>query len=446
LPGDTGNLIDEFNAANARPGGPGGKGAINVSWAGHYLAEGGPDAIYDIFAAYDYSINSGPLIYGLMVDPISSPTSLTLRMWGYSWGMEVLMARYLDVQGVWPNFCYIYPDDWYFNVTLSPTGCDFQSRMNSAYLLTTWKDPNWWGPSWMLESEHVDYNDYSAIWISRFMDYQAYSSSWRPLRAQWEPGTNNIGARSAYWSTPALWNLATNERLVVELPSGGYMGYVPYKGTVSDVFPKNGGGNDLKVAELNTHQMWGELVLGPGTFPADIYDATYYDAATKTLTFEGPTSWGGNMNPEPAYNFLYETGSPMFMLDVAKVSAYELSILGGPPTAPGTYTLVVTAKNVTGQTVTNWNGTVNLAVTGPATLGPSTHTFVVGDNGVWTTSLTITGPGPIEVSSVDSIFTLDVTFVLPLNIIPEFPSLLVPVMAAASMIVVLIRRRDKKSA
>lgn len=421
-----------FSTANAA-------GALNTSWGNHYLTDGGPGAAYDTIAAYDYSINSGPVLYFLKLDPTSTADLLVLRMWGYSWGFETLMMRYLDTQGLISKMIP-WPEAWYFNATLTSTGADIDSRMTAVYHMTTWKDPNWWGPAYLLEAQHNDYNDLDGVWLSRFTPYMAYRG-YTPYRTQWEVGTNNIGTDVAFWSAPGLWNLATGEKLVVKLGTGPHMGYIPYKGTVSDVFPKQGGGNDLKAAEMNTHQMWGELVLGKGMFPSSLYSATYYNGATKTLTINGPTSFA--RNPDSVFPGLNESGSPSIYMDVSKISKYELSVQGGPPTAPGVYTLVVTAKNYTGVTVTDWNGTVNLGVTG-ASLGASTHTFVPADNGVWTTTLTISVAGHVEVTSADSIFSLDVTDLLGLDIIPEFPTLLVPVMAAAAMIVVFIRRRDKK--
>jgi hypothetical protein len=373
----------------------------------------------------------------------STSTKLVLRVWGLTWGFECLMTRYLDVQGLLHNFIP-WPEDWYFNATITPTGANVDSRMEAVYHMTTWKDTNWWGPAYMLDAVHNDYNDQGTGWVPRFYDYMAYSTSWRPTRAQYEPGTNDFGAGDAYVVTPTLWNLANYEKLIIKLPTGPHMGYIPYKGTVSDIFPKNGGGNDAKIAEMNTHQMWGELVLGPGTLPSALYGNTYYNATNKILTINGPTTWTGNMNPIPAYNTLYETGVPKLMFDVAKVSTYEMTFPSGTPAGPGVYTLRLTAKNVSGTTVTDWNGTVNLGVTGPATLGASTHTFVVGDSGIWQTTLTITGTGTITVTTTDSLFTLDVTDTIVITSIPEFPTLLMPVMAAAAMIVVFMKRKPKK--
>jgi len=447
-------LFTQFNTSNT-PATPGDPGPMNTSWWDNYRVDGIDGGPYNIYAAYDYDIDTGPAVcYFLSVDPSSTADSLVLRIWGCTWGMEMLMNRYMDVQGLIPNFIAT-PEDFYFNATITPTSANITIRMDSTYHITTWKDADWWGPAYMLEAQHIDYNDIGNGWDSRFLDYMAVANSWKPTRVQYEPGANNYGVECAYVATPRLWNLAAGESLTVKLPTGPHMGYIPYVGTVSDTFPKNGGGNLLKVAEMNTHQMWGELVLGPGTLPSALYTNAYYDAANKMLTIDGPTTWARNANPHTSpvdYTSLDETGVPKFMFDVAKVSTYEMTFPGGTPTETGDYTLQVTAKNVTGDVVTDWNGTVDLAVTGPASIvgGVTTHTFDPGtDDGVWTTTLRITDVAiPVVVTSTDSLFTLDVTDSIEFTVtdvgIPEFPTMLMPVMVAAAMIVVFIRRRPKK--
>lgn len=402
LPG-IGSLITEFNTANTPPTSRD-PGPLNASWGAHYLAEGGPGAIYDTIAAYDYAINSGPVLYFLKVDPSSTPTSLTLRMWGYSWGGEVLMMRYLDVQGLMKDF-EGWSEDYYFNATISSASANIHTRSTMAYHITTWKDPSYWGAAWMVEAQHYDYNDLDGIWLSRFTPYMSYRG-YTPLRTQWEAGTNAIGTETAFWNTPHVWNLASGEQLVVKLPTGQTMGYMPYKGTVSDTFPKQGGGNDAKAVEMNQHVQTGEMVLGPGTFPSLLYSATYYNAKTKTLTINGPTSF--SRNADNLFPELNETGSPMFLLDISPVSDYVLTMPAGPYTVGVAYPLTVTAKDVLGATVAT-NFTVNLAASAGVTLGATTHTFVPGDAGVWSTTVTFTTGGGKTITAADSRFSLDVT-------------------------------------
>ena len=379
--------------------------ALNTAWAGHYLAEASPDTIYDIYACYDFSINSGPVLYFLTEDPASTTDTLVLRMWGYSWGSECLMMRYLDVQGLMVNF-EGWSEDYYFNATITSDRAQIQTRSTMAYHMTTWKDPSYWGASWMLEAQHYDYNDYDGpFWLSRFTPYMALAG-YTPMRTQWEAGTNNIGSEVAFWNTPSVFDLASGESLTVKLPTGQSMGYMPYKGTVSDLFPKQGGGNDEKAVEMNTHQQWGEMVLGPGTFPSLLYSASYYNAATKTLKVNGPVSWA--RNPDSVFPDLNEGGSPMFMFDVSPVSEYNLSLPAGPYTVGVPYTLTVTARDLAGSAVAT-NFTVNL-VGGPGvTLGATTHAYAPVEGGVWTTTVTFTTGGGKVITATDSRFTLDVT-------------------------------------
>jgi hypothetical protein len=436
------DLRTQFRANNS---------ALNLSWGNHYLADGGPNAMYDVFACYDSAIDTGPVnkvnYYLKLEDANSSQDVLTIRIWGYSWGFEYLMMRYLDVQGLITNFQPSI-EEWYFNATLTSNLADIQSRATAVYHMMTWKDGNAWLPSWLIEPQHADYNDFvGTYWWSRFTNYSAYDwSSWAPKRPIWMPGTNSPnapGTNDAYWETPTAFDLAQYETLTVKLSDVPYLGYEVYNGTVSDIFPKNGGGNDAKAAELNTHRVWGEMVLGHG-YPSELYSTSYYDPLTKTITINGPKDWTQNRN-SGIYSDLNLTGTPQLMLDVSKVSQYNLTMqLPGPYTLGTPYNLIVTAKNITGATVTGWTGTVDLAPSAGITLGATQHKYVVGDNGVWTVTITFTTAGSKTITSTDSILPLDLVYVLTFQTdIPEFPSVLLPVMMGAAMIVVFIRRRDK---
>ncbi len=399
-------------------------GALNLSFGNHYWTEGSPGAIYDIFSCYDYSINTGPANpYFLKLDPSSSQTRLVLRVYGYTWGFDCLMMRYMDVQGLMSNFVG-WSEDYYFNASISTDRAEIHTRATVAYHMTTWKDPAYWGAAWMLESQHYDYNDLDGLWVSRFTPYSSYDTpgpgAYTPLRMQWEAGSNNIGTKVAFWNTPHVFNLATGETLTLKLPTGATMGYMPYKGTVSDLFPKNGGGNDAKAVEMNTHQQWGEMVLGPGTFPNSLFSSSYYNGTSKTLTMVGPTNlardtstvgYGGLLHPE-----LNQTGSPMFMFDISPVSDYVMALPAGPYTTGVAYSMTVTARNISGNTVTNWNGTVNMVASAGVTLGAAQHVYVPADGGVWTTTATFTTTGSKTITATDSLFSLDVTTTLPVNV------------------------------
>lgn len=442
LPG-TGDLRTEFNTANSA-------GALNTAFANHYDADGNPGAIYDIYACYDFSTD--PVVYILTVDPASTADSLIVRLWGYSWGMDALMMRYMDVTGL-ENNLNVWPEDWYLNGTITSTGADIQSRMVTFDHITSWKDYSVFTGSWIIDPVHADWTYSDALWVSRYNDYDAYALTYRPGKEMWAPGSNYYGTLDthtpnlpaqgvAYWVTPRAWDLVAGEKLVFKLSDQPFWAVTPYKGVAAEDFGK--GGSTLKKAEVLANGYWGEMVLGHGP-DASLYSASYYDAATKTLTYTGPMTFADDDNTQ--YPALEQTGSPLTVLSVSKVSNYSMRIVeSGPYMVGQTYTLEVTAKNFTGVTVTSWNGTVDLSiVSGDANLGASSLVYAPSDNGVKTTTIVFNSVGTVVIGSADSGFPLDVfgSITIPTEI-PEFPTLLLPVMAAAAMIVVFIRRRDKK--
>jgi len=393
LPG-IGDLRTEFNLANIN-------GAINGSWAYHYDSEGNAGAIYDTFACYDYSTD--PVKYFLSVDPESTYDQLKLRIWGYSWGVEYLFTRYMDVLGLMRHH-QTSMEDWSLSGTVTSEGGSLHSSMTSVYNMLSWTDLDAWSPAWVIEASHLDRTWSDLGWISRYNPYDAYSLYYKPVKREYVPGTTTFGQDVAFWNTPMNWDLAAGETLVVELPYGPYLGYEPFKGIVPDSLKIYGA---QKVAELSGHQIWGELVLGNG-FPAALRNSSMYDDWTKTLTIVGPYDFP--RNPDSMFPFLNETGSPSIMLSVSKVSEYNMSLVEPGPYLPGQdYTISVRAMNVTGDLVPDWNGTVDLAATVNVILSENSHTFASDDHGIWNTTVHIMEGGGFTLWATDTWFPLDVT-------------------------------------
>ncbi|HEX9907407.1 MAG TPA: hypothetical protein VGB78_02935, partial [Thermoplasmata archaeon] len=351
----TGDLRDEFTAANA-------DGSLETAFAAHYDSEGNPGAIYDTYANYDFSTD--PVVYILSLDPISSADSLTVRLWGYSWGMDALMLRYMDVTGLMSNW-NVWPEDWYLNGTITSTQADIQSRMVTFDHMTQWKDYSVFTGAWMMEPVHSDWTWSEDLWVSRYNDYDAYALTYRPGKEMWAPGSNFYGEDDiyttgpttqgvAYWVTPKAWDLVAGETLVFKL-ADAFWAIEPYKGVALEDFAKNVGGVQ-KIAELMQHDYWGEMVLGHGP-DASLYSSTYYDSDTKTITYAGPMTFADDNNGMHAA--LEQTGSPLTVMAVSEVSNYTMRIVEAAPYYTGVaYTLEVVAKNYTGVTVLDWNGTV----------------------------------------------------------------------------------------
>jgi hypothetical protein len=296
-------------------------------------------------------------------------------------------------------------------------------------------------------------------WASRYQLYAAVDTFTFAPKREWSPGTVNFGTDVMYWQSFHGYNLTAWENVTIKLPSGVALGYTPYKGTTGLI-------NTAKADELTSNSVWGELVLGHG-YPSWLYSSSAqggkysYNNVTKTIRMQGPLTINNVPNPTPGYPRLNETGCPDFVFAVSKVSYYDVEITTpGPYNAGVPYTLRVTAKNISDIAVVNWNGTVNLATNNiGSTWGAngSSHDFSLAPNaGVWWTTITFGTPNKVNtyVNATDSRFPLDVFWAGPNQnviggsisigvLVPEFPTVLIPVMGMAAAVVVIAHRRKK---
>jgi hypothetical protein len=439
LPG-VGNLVTEYNVV--------GDVAMATNWENQWIADGDIGMPLDIYATYDYSIltGNGPVTIWIKLDTFNSTADkIALWMWSQTWGAEYLFERYLQNAGIYKN---LMPsrEDWYLNGTFCPANGDIHERMTTTYHMTAWKDTAAYNnPTWMLEPQHADYTAerLTDVYISEFDPYYwtYYADTWRPTRLCYAPGVSAYGARVHYWQTPMNWNLTSDESLKIVLPSATTMGWgvEPYKST-NFTLP------GLAVAEIQSNGHSGEFVLGHG-YPATLYSATYYNAATKTITIPGGTSFAPNMNPIAGYTSIFESGSPLVYMDVSPVSHYNLSIVQAGPYYTGqAYILRVTPWTMT-NTQAYCNQTVQLPAVSGVTYGTSSHTFAWNDTS-WDTTVTFTTPNTdYTLTSRDAYFYLDITDTFTVhvgNAIPEFPTLLIPVIGAVAIFVVFGRRKTKK--
>jgi hypothetical protein len=157
----------------------------------------------------------------------------------------------------------------------------------------------------------------------------------------------------------------------------------------------------------------GEFVLGHG-YPGTLYSATYYNAATKTITIPGGSLWAPNPNTG-GYPTIYESGSPLFMLDISMVSHYGLSIVETGPYTTGTaYTLRVTPRDIANAAVKT-NQTVQLPAVAGVTYGSSSHTFGWAETS-WDTTVTFSASGSLTLTSRDAYFYLDIVDTLAVSV------------------------------
>jgi hypothetical protein len=390
----TSNLLTEFNTANAA-------GAVNAAWASEWLNDGCAGGKFNIYATYDYQLNSGT--NDMWITGVSGNTNtLTVKMWGHAWGYEILMMRYLEGAAKVMTNNQAYAENFYLNGTATSTYTDLQVRADAFYHMLAWKDPNFWTASWSLDTVHTDacvntLTNPASSWASRYQKYGS-TTSIKPAKMEWSPGTVNYGTRVMYWQPPLGYNLTAGEKLVISLGNQPTIGYKPYKG-VSDVI------NTAKAAEVTANSYWGELVLG-SCYPALV--AGNYNHATKTITLVGPLTLNADPQENPTYKYLNESGSPSFIFNVAKVSNYELEMVeAGPYVAGVDYHVKVTAKNLTGVLVQDWNGTVDMSGSG-LVFGSASHTYAPAELGVWQTTVKASSAGTKTITATDRNYKWDV--------------------------------------
>ena len=105
---------------------------------------------------------------------------------------------------------------------------------------------------------------------------------------------------------------------------------------------------------------------------------------------------------------------------------------------------------MTTRPLPNWyNGTVTLADTdGGANPASTSHLWVPGDNSVWSTTITWATAGNQYINATDTWFNLDVTGTsgaVPVSLIPEFSTLLIPIIGAIAIFLVFRTKRRRKT-
>jgi len=414
---------------------------------------------YDIYTAYDYPNDLLNLYItlddewedeGTYGDGGYDPDTLSLRLYCISWGMEVLLVRYMEAAGLMQGF-QCYADDWYLNISMDTNMGNITSRGVNGYHLTAWEDPSAdvWSASWMMESQHID-------WCGNTAGHEDYPSPYTPYdptgrfvdgvtRMSRAPGTVNYGVESNFWIAPVEADLGVRENLTINLPDRmtPALGYTPYQSVDDDIGPD-------KVLEWNTNSYWGELVLGTGCWPSTGESAVrnFYDQEAKTIHMSGPVDFPVSVHPDDP--LLMNHGTPLFIFNVQTAHEYDVTIDEGEPYLPGeSYTLRVTVINGTEEVPTIYNSTVLLSCTDPgAILGEASHTFVPSDLGTWTTTVTFGSAGSWQVDAADINNTYieeDIVGSMGVTAIPEFGTLLIPVIGVASMLFVFraVRRRRK---
>ena len=168
----------------------------------------------DIYNMYEYPLT---ILYSTIdAEKIGETVGLTYDI--VSWGMEVLMARWLHESFLPTESMY---EDLSLKATISPTSADVNISTAVEYAAYAWEtalipeglltgEPCWiWEPVLGDVLASVAQHPYS--------EYDSYDGLTRMCRA---PGTGYSGTQIPYTYPPAAWNLSFNETLTVSWPAG----------------------------------------------------------------------------------------------------------------------------------------------------------------------------------------------------------------------------------
>src|SRR3989449_2056564 len=84
--------------------------------------------------------------------------------------------------------------------------------------------------------------------------------------------------------------------------------------------------------------------------------------------------------------------SNAFTVNAGALNKFAIGTISSPQAAGTPFSIAITAQDANSNTVTGFTGVVNLSTTA-GTIAPTSVTFVAGDNGVHTQSVTVTQAG-----------------------------------------------------
>ena len=375
-------------------------------------------------------------------------------------------------------------------------GWMFEFGMHNDYV------PNFWGPAAQI-SWPSPFNRYAGLPAALYsnpkdpyVDALPGPGDFSKTRKWNGPGSTMFGTNaSVVGGAPFHRNLTAYEAIVIDLNllSSPWLAGLNTKfgGQTMALNPYVSAGDTpgaAKTAELNGKLYWGTLMLGKGCYPQTTI-LSMYDASTKILNLSGgatgltmPTVWntdvwGGNTH-QPT--MVYIRGQPLIQFDVSPVKTYQVVIQ--PPTGSyktaTTYWVKVTAVNGTGAVPRDASGSMVGLINHTATFSTNNAGSTWGANGTtvrfsntgtypgtnWTTvtfgtvkantyvNVTDTRynyatggsavPSPAPPASTQAV----VGSVGPLNIlvIPEFATVLIPIVGVMAMFFIFRTKKRKR--
>ena len=403
----------------------------SASFQGNYidwLDYEGNDRL-DIYPAYEWPWD--PLYFSIEAEKVGETVVLTYDI--VSWGGEILMARWLRDAFMPTEWVY---EDFRLTGSISPTSADLDISTAVELAATAWEttlvpDGEMYGlPCWVWAGQLLDYMPSNGP--HPYSDYDDYSSldriSLSPASALWHDYV-------PFYTTPTAWNLSAAETLSFEWPSGDQLFYVhdpwmPY--------------DPVEVSGPMT-------VLYSEPMEMDMPSQVSNSQATRTLSFTGPFDMWTWSHDQVRHEHLSSEWNRLGVLPYG-MPWIEFQIDSGlntPPTALFSYdpefgdVTTVYSFNATDswdleslsdslEVRWDWNGD---------------GTYDTG----WSTSRTVdhqfTSAGTydvtLQVRDSQGLTDTKVIQIVVVEIIPEFPILVMPILAVALLVLIFRSRRRR---
>jgi hypothetical protein len=395
-----------------------------------------------------------------------------------------------------------YPEDFWFNASIRESMSNTTWRQVLTYCMTGWEDDanDVWSGGYMIDlAGHADY------WPNDFGAQDSYPS---PMNKYQTGGANDVYTgtqqKSYNWNGPGALRFNTNASVCLFAPMlrniSAYEAYVidlnllsspwlvakgwtaKYGAQTMALQPYRGLTDTPGVAkfnELNRWLYWGTTKIGKGSLPQAQVLAGY-NAATKLLNLSGGSTglamplvfnqdyWGGRPGQTSR---IYTHSQPFIQIDVAAVHHYLVEVGPTPLFWNTNYWVKVTPLNATNQ-IPKTNGSTSnpshvflnhtVVVTcpnDPAATWPgngSSHLALAFNNVTWPSGVAFTtirfgtGNDNTYVNVTDGMFT----FVAgdtqtgtsgPLFVdIPEFATVLIPVIGMMAMFLIFRSRKKRR--
>ncbi len=412
---------------------------IASDWENWIIDEAGPDRL-DIFWMYEY-----PLTFAYFeIDAEKVGDEVVLTMDTISWGAEALMTRWLHES--------FMPTEWYFedmslNARIGPETTNLTLDAAVQYAVYAYETTLEADPCWVWEAMMQDYvlsgmppienkSLYDRYWNwDSFGMLEYYNAA---------PGSAWYDEMMDYDYTPGAWNLSAGETLTIEWPAGEQLFIVHDPGAPDGEFL-----NYSLIQDVS--EVWDEMTVKYAEpMPSDASEFISIDTNARQIVYTGPFDMWTWSNEQTAHEWLADEWDRLGVLPYG-MPFVEFSPANTPPVASFEFE----PPSGTTDTVFMFNASSSWDAQDSVELLEVRWDF--DDDGEWDTDWSTekvvyhqySSPGEytvgLEVRDTKGLTNTTSMEIVVMEVIPEFGSVLVPVLSLLlSMAFITLRRRKAK--